>query len=215
MIKLYGLPVSNYYAMVKVFMLEKGFEFEEVHIEPSYSYPFLDISPMGKVPIIELNEGYLSETTSILGFLETCIPDMPMSLSDPFLRAKMAELLKIHELYLETQARRLYGYVFLGQPLNAQTADEVKPILERGLTAVDKLARFSPWLMGDSFTVADVFAYYTYAMVRPTAQKVWGWDVVNDVSGLREWLERVSARPSFRAVNAERAEAIKKLVDRR
>ena len=35
MIKLYGTAVSNYYAMVKVFLLEKGFEFEEVYIAPT------------------------------------------------------------------------------------------------------------------------------------------------------------------------------------
>ncbi|MDA8781773.1 glutathione S-transferase N-terminal domain-containing protein [Porticoccaceae bacterium] len=68
MIKLYGFSISNYHAMVKVFLLEKGFDFEEVHIEPTYSEPFLELSPMGKVPCIEVDEGYLSETTAILGF---------------------------------------------------------------------------------------------------------------------------------------------------
>ena len=32
MIKLYGAPLSHYNAMVKVFLLEKGFDFEEIYI---------------------------------------------------------------------------------------------------------------------------------------------------------------------------------------
>ena len=214
MIKLYGMPLSNYYAMVKVFMLEKGFEFEEVYIEPGYSYPFLDISPMGKIPIIELNEGYISETTAILGFLENCIPDPALSISDHFERAKMAELIKVHELYIENQVRRLYGYVFFGRELDQSVADDVKPVLKKGLAAVNKLASFSPWIAGNYFGIADVFAYYTYAMARPVAQKVWGWDVVGDVEGLPRWLEQVSARPCFKTVNAERNDAIKKMMAR-
>ena len=77
MIKLYGLEISNYYAAVKAFMLEKGFQFEEVEIAPSYSEPYIELSPMGKMPFIEVDEGYLSETSAILGFLENCVPDQP------------------------------------------------------------------------------------------------------------------------------------------
>ncbi|MFT4673108.1 MAG: glutathione S-transferase, partial [Pseudohongiellaceae bacterium] len=50
MIKLYGLEISNYYAAVKAFMLEKGFQFEEVEIAPTYSEPYIELSPMGKMP---------------------------------------------------------------------------------------------------------------------------------------------------------------------
>jgi glutathione S-transferase len=50
MIKLYGLEISNYQAAVKAFMLEKGFQFEEVEIAPSYSEPYIELSPMGKMP---------------------------------------------------------------------------------------------------------------------------------------------------------------------
>ncbi len=52
MIKLCGSAISNYYCMVKVFMLEKGFDFEEIYIAPTYSEPYLELSPMGKIPCI-------------------------------------------------------------------------------------------------------------------------------------------------------------------
>lgn len=212
MIKLYGLPASNYYAMVKLFLLEKGFEFEEVLIKPTYGDPFLELSPMGKIPFIELDEGYISETTAILGFLESCIPDVPMTVKDPFSRAKMAQLIKIHELYIENQVRRLFGHAFFGSELNQAIADEVKPVLEKGLAAVGRLAGFSPWIMGEEMTMADFFAYYTFAVARPVAQHVWQWDVVSEIEGLPQWLEMMSNRPFVKQVNAERNAAFAKLV---
>ena len=35
MIKLHGMPLSNYYNVVKAIMLEKEIPFEEVHVKPN------------------------------------------------------------------------------------------------------------------------------------------------------------------------------------
>ena len=47
MIKLYGAPLSNYYNMVKVALLEKGLAFEEVLTPPSQDAGYLAKRPMG------------------------------------------------------------------------------------------------------------------------------------------------------------------------
>ena len=160
MIKLYGLEISNYHAVVKAFMLEKGFEFEEIEIAPSYSEPYLELSPMGKMPFIEVDEGYLSETSAILGFLENCVPDQPMTPADPFVSAKMSELFKVVELYVGNESARLVGPVFFGAELNQAVAEQIKPLMVKGLAAVDRLASFSPYMMGANVTMVDFYAYY-------------------------------------------------------
>ena len=53
MLKLYGFPVSNYFNMVKIALLEKQIEFEEVLVYPNQEHDYLSKSPMGKVPCIE------------------------------------------------------------------------------------------------------------------------------------------------------------------
>lgn len=211
MIKLYGMPVCHYYAMVKAFMLEKGFEFEEVPLEPQYAEPFLDLSPMGKTPFIELREGGLSETTAILGFLENCIPDVPMLEENNYDRAKMAQLIKVFELYLENQSQRLFDHVFKQGKFDSGVAAEVKQNLERGIAAINRLATFDPWIHGDEMTIADFFGYYTLAITRPVAQKVWDWDVLDDISGARLWLHMMSERPFINQVNQQRDAAISAL----
>jgi glutathione S-transferase len=212
MIKLYGSPISNYYAMVKVFMLEKGFDFEEVYIRPSYSEPYLELSPMGKIPCIEIDEGYLSETTAILGFLESCIPEMPMTEQDSYRRAKMAELMKVVELYIAIESSRLLGYAFFGQALNQPIADAVKPVMVKGLAAFKRLASFSPYLLGSEITMADFFAYYVFQTAAPISKKVWDWNIVNEVDGLRDWLRLMSERPMVKLVDDERNAAVTKML---
>ena len=212
MIKLYGFSISNYYSMVKVFLLEKGFDFEEVYIKPTYSEPFLELSPMGKVPCIEVDEGYLSETTAILGFLESCVPEEPMIAQDSFRRAQMAQLIKTVELYIGIESARVMGYVFFGRELNQAVADEVKPTMVKGAAAIQRLASFVPYMLGDQVSMADFFAYYIFVLARPVAKKVWGWDLADDIEGLDAWMTLMAQRPMVKLVDDERKVAIKKMM---
>jgi glutathione S-transferase len=60
MLRLHGAPISNYYNMVKSTLLEKGVEFEEVMAPPSQEPGYLNRSPMGKIPCIETERGFLA-----------------------------------------------------------------------------------------------------------------------------------------------------------
>lgn len=194
-------------------MLEKGFQFEEVEIAPSYSEPYIELSPMGKMPFIEVDEGYLSETSAILGFLENCVPDQPMTPADPFASAKMSELLKVIELYVGNESARLVGYAFFGAELNQPVADQVKPVMVKGLAAVHRLASFSPYMMGSQITMVDFYAYYIVMNARLIARKVYGWDMLSEVEGLREWMKMMSERPMIKLVDDQRNIAIAKMMD--
>ena len=74
MIKLYGAPLSNYYNMIKVALIEKGLSFEEVLTPPSQDAGYLAKSPMGKIPCIETPDGFLAESIAILEYLEAVAP---------------------------------------------------------------------------------------------------------------------------------------------
>ena len=66
MLKLYGAPLSNYYNMVKVSLLEKRLPFEEVLRPPTQEEEYLAKSPMGKIPTLETERGFITETHAIL-----------------------------------------------------------------------------------------------------------------------------------------------------
>ena len=88
MFKLHGSPISNYYNMVKLALLEKGLAFDEVGRMPSQDEDFLAISPLGKIPVLEVKEGFLTETVAIVEFLEDVYPEIPLYPADPFARSK-------------------------------------------------------------------------------------------------------------------------------
>ena len=47
----YGSILSPYNRKVQVCMLEKGIEYENVHVNPDW---FAEISPIGKIPVIHV-----------------------------------------------------------------------------------------------------------------------------------------------------------------
>mgnify|MGYP001404892181 FL=1 len=89
MIKLYGLKMSNYYSLVKAILIEKGIDFEEVKAPPTQEEDNLQRSPMGKMPSIEVDGNYLSESLAIARYAEQINPTPALLPSDPFEAAKV------------------------------------------------------------------------------------------------------------------------------
>ena len=74
MLKLHGFDVSNYYNMIKLAMAIKGIEHQSVIVYPNQSPEYLGLSPMGKVPALETDQGVLVETNIILEYLDEGLP---------------------------------------------------------------------------------------------------------------------------------------------
>ncbi|NKB39148.1 MAG: glutathione S-transferase [Gammaproteobacteria bacterium] len=203
MLKLYGFRVSNYYNMLKFAFLEKGIKFEEVHAMPNQETEFTSKSPMGKVPCIEVDGAYLSETGVILDYLEDISPSPALFPSDAFQKAKARELLRCCELYIELAARRHYGHLFFGEDINEAAVNEVKPVMEKGVRAISQLARFSPYLCGEELSYADIVAYHCFSYPVNVAEKIYDWDIISDIPGLKSWKETVAAREHCKTVDSE------------
>jgi glutathione S-transferase len=99
MLKLHGFQVSNYYNMAKFALLEKGLKFEHIESMPSQENDFKAKSPMGKVPCLETDKGFLTETNVILDYVEKTTPSPSLMPADPFAAAKVREVMKVLELY--------------------------------------------------------------------------------------------------------------------
>ena len=112
MLKLHGFSVSNYYNMVKLALLEKGLPFDEVTFFGGQTPQALAISPRGKVPTLETEHGFISETSVILDYIEQTQPGKPLLPADAFGQAKVRELLREIELYIELPARTCYAEAF-------------------------------------------------------------------------------------------------------
>jgi glutathione S-transferase len=204
MIKLYGFRISNYFNMVKWALLEKAIEFEEVHAMPSQEPDFTAKSPMGKVPCIEVDGVFLSETGVILDYLEEAYPDKPLYPADALSRAKVREIIRCCELYVELAARRHYGHLFFGEEINEAAVTDVKPIMEKGLRSLKQLASFKPFVSGSEFSYADIVVYHAFSYPANVAQAIYkGWDIIAEIPGLKESMEAVATREHCQKVDSE------------
>lgn len=205
-IKLYGMPLSNYYNMVKAVLIEKEMEFEEILVKPNQDENYLTQSPMGKVPCIETEQGFLSETSVIIDYLETLGEGPSFYPADAFAKAKVQELVRYLELYIELPARRLFGEVFFGRPANAEERTAVKALLEKGFTALAKLAKFDPYIAGAEISYADFYFRYSVSLATIVCKKALDWDAYNEVPNIRLLLELMDTRASVQRTIADQSQ---------
>ena len=180
MITLCGFAISNYYNKVKLALLEKGIPFEESHqLTGSTDDTVLNASPLAKVPFIRTPQGTLCESQVICDWLEAAYPQVPLVPADAFAAAKVRELVTYVDLHLELVARELYGQAFFGGQVDQATQDRVKAKLIKNIAAYQRLAKFSPYLAGDSFTLADCAAWVSLPLVAQATKAIYGEDLLS------------------------------------
>ncbi|MBH0019894.1 glutathione S-transferase family protein [Pseudoalteromonas sp. SWXJ133] len=206
MITLHGFAASNYYNLVKHVLLHKRLPFKE-HLVYGGSEELLAISPAGKVPAITTANGLnISESSVICDFIEESYPQTPLYPKDAGERAVIRQIMKIAELYFELPSRRFIPYVFSGNEVPEALKTEVRQVLTRGVTALTKLGKFSPWIAGEQFTMADIYVYYVNTIVSAFGSTQLNWDVLAQVPGMKEWSESMSQLAIAQSIEADRQE---------
>lgn len=143
---------------------------------------FLTMNPSGQVPLLVLGDGRtLAQSNAIIGYLAR---DSDLLPQDAFDRAKVQEWLfweqYSHEPYV---AVCRFVMVYQGKPKSAREAWRV----ERGERALDLMDRWlagRDWLVGTTFTIADV-SLLAYTRLAHEG----GFDL-SGRPALREWIGR-------------------------
>jgi glutathione S-transferase len=203
MLKLHGFVVSNYFNMVKMALIEKGIDFEFVENRPSQEENFLAKSPMGKAPCIETDEGFLSETSVILEYLEERFDGPALMPSEPYARAKVRELMKEIELYIELPARTCFAQAFFGGSVSDEVKETAKANLIKGVACLKRNASFSPYVAGDALTYADIMFMYSVSLAGACAKRVLDMDLLADLPEAQVLSKRLAERDSAKQVAAD------------
>lgn len=204
MLRLHGFAVSNYYNMVHLALLEKGLAFDTVSVYGSQDEAFLAISPRGKVPVLQTEQGYISETGAILDYLEDLGQGRPLLPAEPFARAQVRALMREIELYIELPARSCYAEAFFRTPVEAAIKDKARSELQAGIAALKRHGRFAPYVAGEQFSLADLYFLYSIDLAEAVAHKVLGFDLLEGFPSARELLQRLQQNPHVQLIAAQK-----------
>ncbi|QBF24250.1 glutathione S-transferase [Pseudomonas tructae] len=205
MFRLHGFSASNYYNMVKLALLEKRLPFEEVLLHGCQSPQVLALSPRGKVPVLEVEQGFISETDAILDYLEEVCPEIALLPTDPFHRAQVRALAKEIELYIELPARYCYVEVFFGgRPTPEALKAKARRDLDKGFVALAQRGRFMPYLAGERLTLADLYFLYSVDLACQVGKQLFDIDYLKPLPGARALLERLAENSNVQKVAADK-----------
>lgn len=152
---------------------------------------FLSINPKGYVPTLETDDGQIiTENAVILQFIADQKPDAGLAPKPgTFERIRLQEWLN----FIATELHKTLG------PINHPKANqEIKEVyrarLDLRFSILARGVQATPYLLGERFTVADVYAYYVLRGLQrldPAA--------LDKTAPLRTYFERLGARASVRA----------------
>jgi glutathione S-transferase len=210
MLKLCGFAASNYYNKVKLAMLEKNQPFEEVLAWLGQTD--LQASPLGKVPYIITDAGPLCESEVIDEYIEAAYP-VAAAAERPLSGCQGARGHHVSGVVPGTdRARTLPGSVLRRQGQRqrqgapAQAARPVHP-------GFAKLAKFSPYIAGDTFTLADCAAICHLPLISSCTKIIYGEDLLAGLPA-KDYLKAMAERPSVQKVNADRKVNLEQMVAR-
>ncbi|NDV90856.1 glutathione S-transferase family protein [Alteromonas sp. 345S023] len=193
--KIYGDRRSGncYKLQLLLALLNKQCEWEDIDILKGESRTdgFLQLSPNGKIPILELDDGrVISESNAIMHFLAVGSNLMPTTEFD------MAVLLQwqffeqySHEPYI---AVARYINLYLGMPDTHRTEYVAKQAGGyRALAVMEARLANSPFLVSNYLTLADI-SLFAYTHVAHEG----GFDL-SAYPAIRNWIKLVEAQPRF------------------
>ncbi len=159
---------------------------------------------MGKMPSIEVDGNYLSESLAIARYAEQVKPTPALLPSDPFEAAKVVELVCHLKLDVELTARRCLPVLF-GQTVSDETKKETEKDLTKGMKAVSRLFVCDPYAAGKEITLADFYTFYTFGLANTLSQKLFEKDLLVDHSDIQALVNSLASHPSIAKVEEEKA----------
>lgn len=149
---------------------------------------FLAINAFGQVPVIDDNGTLLSDSNAILVYLAKKYGNGSWLIDEPVAAARIQRWLSVAAGQLAYGPASARLITVFGAALNAE---DVIARAHALLKVMDSELATSPFLAGDTATIADV-ANYTYIAHAPE-----GNVSLQAYPNVRAWLERVEALPGF------------------
>lgn len=208
--KLYEFAAAPNPRRVRIFAAEKGIDLETVQVDiragEQFGDAFRALNPYCTVPALVLDDGTcIAESYAICRYFEALKPEPPLMGSEPLEQGKIEmwhRWIEIHGLMAIADALRNTAERFENHAVpSTKPYAQIPALAERGMSRIgdffemlDARLAESSHVAGETYTVADILALVCVdfaAMVKKTPP--------DDMTALKAWHEKVSARPSASA----------------
>ena len=200
---LHDLPSGMHPRRVRIFMAEKGISITRREVDvakhANAQPEFLRLNPLGKLPVLELDDGTsISESLAICRHLEELHPTPPLLGSTSRERAQI----DMWTLRMEFELSRPVAQVFLHTSDFYRNRIEQVPEVARHARGhalatmqwLDGALAARQHLAGDGYSMADIVAQCAFVLGKAT-----GLRIPAEMPHLSRWFAAVTARPTARA----------------
>ena len=195
MITLFGDLESGNVHKAQMILRRGRLRFRRVDVAQSRGEPrrreFLKLNPIGKVPVVLLENGdLLSESGAILYYFAK---DTDMWPNDTRSQAEVLRWMFFEQYGHEpTLAVIRYLKHFVDDPQrHADQVRELQPKARHALTVMESRLKANVWIAGECCTIAD-YALYPYTRLADES----GFNL-DEFPAISRWLERIETEPDF------------------
>ena len=214
----YGANLSPFVRKVRVFLAEKGLDYQLEQVSPFAPPPeFLAISPLKRIPAFRDTErpepNTLADSSIICDYLEHKYPQKPLYPGDPYLRARALWFEEYADSAIAQSVgaglffERVVKKIMRGQTdetiCQSTLTEKLPPLFDY----LNKEIADRPFLVGDAFSIADVAVGTMFVTFRHCGESVdparW--------PKLADYVKRVHERASFKAMIDEESPLVQRL----
>ena len=201
--KIYDSQIAPNPRRVRIFLAEKGIKvpYEPVDLmkKENLTPKFLAINPLGRVPVLELDDGtHIAESVAICRYFEETQPKPPLMGTDAKDKAIVEMWQRRMELGVLSNTAGCFRNThpfFKGRiPQVPEYGAVCKEAAAKQLAWLDGELAKSRFVAGDRYTIADITA-----LVGIDFGKVSDIRVLPEHKNLTRWYQEVSSRPSAKA----------------
>ncbi|NJK28814.1 MAG: glutathione S-transferase family protein [Acaryochloris sp. RU_4_1] len=197
-VKIYSAKVCPYAQRVRMVLLTKEIEFESIEID-LHNKPdwFAEVSPYGKVPVIQHGENRIWESGIINEYLEEVFPDPPLMPQNPGLKA----ITRIWIDFANTKFTPAFYKLLLSQ--DTQQQKTWRNELHQHLLFIEnegfrKLSGTDSYWLGDAISLIDL-SFYPWFERWIALEHYRGLTLPAECTRLKAWLEIMRQHPAVQA----------------
>lgn len=197
-VKIYSAKVCPYAQRVRLVLLTKGVEFDAIEIDlqnkPDW---FAEVSPYGKVPVLQHGENRIWESSIINEYLEEVFSEPPLMPQNPGLRA----IARIWIDFANTKFTPAFYKLLLSQDVKQQkmwTNELHQHLLFVENEGFRQLSRAGSYWLGDSISLVDL-SFYPWFERWIALEHYRGVKLPTECDRLKEWLGIMQQHPAVQA----------------